>query len=707
MRIQIMRRVFTVSFCAALLAGGLAGRVEAQDAALDGTDPHAGHDHAAGDHSGHDSSQGHNHPFRDFVYSDEILELAGSLPVQDGGRVKPLSTVADFKLLKTNGKRELRVGVDSPEGKLGPKAWWKRLMGRGGEPTEGKLSSTAWMLDALLFPGHADHYEVFRIDNSDLLTAIGADSKESRRGWYSYEDIAPSRRALGEMAQAAFRKEQKDRNLLDNQSMALWSNLVDYERLTDTLSFTRVQLPLRSAPAVAEIYPEERPGLSAALERFPALREAFGEMGPDAAPEDRDALVGLVNALDGQMTRARGGMGLFAPSVSKKQQAEWMDVGQVIERTFQQADEVEGLVPVLAEFEAVEQAKLDPVALTTALGKLHVSLKSRAEARGEYAKIPMERSFYAVDFFYKALLLFGMAFLFCTISWMLPRTGWVGKAIWIPALVAEGLLIGGIVMRCILRSRPPVSTLYETILFIAGTGVLVALVTEWITRKRMALNVAVIMGMLGMFIAGRYELREAASAGDTMPSLVAVLDTNFWLATHVTSITLGYAAGLLASAMGHAWLVMWALGKKRSNPKLMREVKNMMYGVLCFALLFSVVGTILGGVWANDSWGRFWGWDPKENGALLICLSQLAILHARLGGLLKDLGLVLATIFGGMIVAFSWWHVNLLGVGLHSYGFTDGVLGYLTLFYVLEVCVIAIALVSSMIGQLRDKPAMG
>ena len=100
----------------------------------------------------------------------------------------------------------------------------------------------------------------------------------------------------------------------------------------------------------------------------------------------------------------------------------------------------------------------------------------------------------------------------------------------------------------------------------------------------------------------------------------------------------------------------------------------MTYGVLCFALLFSVVGTILGGIWANESWGRFWGWDPKENGALLICLSQLAILHARMGGFLKPFGVAMAAIVAGCVVAFSWWGVNLLGVGLHSYGFTGGIL---------------------------------
>ncbi len=114
----------------------------------------------------------------------------------------------------------------------------------------------------------------------------------------------------------------------------------------------------------------------------------------------------------------------------------------------------------------------------------------------------------------------------------------------------------------------------------------------------------------------------------------------------------------------------------------------MTYGMLAFGLLFSVVGTILGGIWANDSWGRFWGWDPKENGALMICLAQLAILHARLGGYLKTFGIAMATVVQGVVVAFSWWHVNHLGIGLHAYGFTQGVITTLTISYVVESLVL-------------------
>jgi cytochrome c biogenesis factor len=119
----------------------------------------------------------------------------------------------------------------------------------------------------------------------------------------------------------------------------------------------------------------------------------------------------------------------------------------------------------------------------------------------------------------------------------------------------------------------------------------------------------------------------------------------------------------------------------------------MVYGTICFGLFFSLVGTILGGIWANYSWGRFWGWDPKENGALLICLAELIILHARMSGLVREHGLHILAVINGMIVSFSWWGVNLLGVGLHSYGFTDGILRLLVLFFSIEAGVVLISLI--------------
>ena len=99
----------------------------------------------------------------------------------------------------------------------------------------------------------------------------------------------------------------------------------------------------------------------------------------------------------------------------------------------------------------------------------------------------------------------------------------------------------------------------------------------------------------------------------------------------------------------------------------------MVYGIVCFATLFSFVGTVLGGIWADQSWGRFWGWDPKENGALIIVLWNALILHARWGGLVRQRGLICLAIFGNIVTSWSWFGTNMLGIGLHSYPeFTAG-----------------------------------
>ena len=99
-----------------------------------------------------------------------------------------------------------------------------------------------------------------------------------------------------------------------------------------------------------------------------------------------------------------------------------------------------------------------------------------------------------------------------------------------------------------------------------------------------------------------------------------------------------------------------------------------------FALFFCLFGTILGGIWADQSWGRFWGWDPKENGALAIVIWLLTLIHGRLAGFLKSNGYALGMVFTNIVVALSWFGVNLLNVGLHSYGFIKGVLSGLILF---------------------------
>ena len=193
-----------------------------------------------------------------------------------------------------------------------------------------------------------------------------------------------------------------------------------------------------------------------------------------------------------------------------------------------------------------------------------------------------------------------------------------------------------------------------------------------------------------------------------MEMMRAVLDSNFWLATHVVIITIGYSTTFLAGFLGIAY-VFFHIGcfifNKRES-KMKKTLDSMIYGITCFSLLFSLVGTILGGIWADQSWGRFWGWDAKENGALLIVIWNALLLHARFSGIAKTRGLACIAIFGNVVTAWSWFGTNMLGVGLHSYGFMDKAFDYLMMFIISQLIIIALAyipLLWNLIFKPKDK----
>jgi ABC-type transport system involved in cytochrome c biogenesis permease subunit len=200
--------------------------------------------------------------------------------------------------------------------------------------------------------------------------------------------------------------------------------------------------------------------------------------------------------------------------------------------------------------------------------------------------------------------------------------------------------------------------------------------------------------------------------------LEPVLDTKFWLSTHVICVTLGYATTFVAGLLGITYVVLGVftplLGQSVStlaegtsaggiagagigaqlrrggNAPVGKLLADMIYGVVCFSILFSFFGTVLGGLWADDSWGRFWGWDTKENGALIIVIWNALVLHARWDGMVKDRGLAVLAIGGNIAVSWSMFGVNQLQAGLHSYGFTEGVWPALIGFWVSQLIMIAV-----------------
>ncbi|HEY2841509.1 MAG TPA: cytochrome c biogenesis protein CcsA [Pirellulales bacterium] len=287
-------------------------------------------------------------------------------------------------------------------------------------------------------------------------------------------------------------------------------------------------------------------------------------------------------------------------------------------------------------------------------------------------KIEFEAFFNRARPFFWATWLYVVAFALAALAWL----GWARPlnraAFWL-LVFTFGLHTAALVGRIYISGRPPVTNLYSSAVFIGWGSVALGLILERVYRLGIGSVVAAVAGFATLVIAeGVPGIGVGLAGDDTFTVLQAVLDTQFWLATHVTCITFGYATTYVAGLLG----VIYILGGVLSSslkPRIASDLARMIYGTICFAIFFSFVGTVLGGLWADDSWGRFWGWDPKENGALIIVLWNALVLHARWDGMVKDRGLAVLAVLGNVCVSWSWFGVNQLSVGLHSYGFTEGI----------------------------------
>jgi ABC-type transport system involved in cytochrome c biogenesis permease subunit len=288
--------------------------------------------------------------------------------------------------------------------------------------------------------------------------------------------------------------------------------------------------------------------------------------------------------------------------------------------------------------------------------------------------------------FYKSMTVYVLAFMLAAGSW-LNWSQWMNRSAFYLILFGLVLHTAGLITRMMLEGRPPVTNLYSSAVFVGWGAVVLGAILERIFRDGIGSVTASSVGFLSLLIAHYLSLD-----GDTMQMLQAVLDTNFWLATHVVVITLGYSATFLAGFLAILYIFRGFFTSSLSQA-MSKTLGRMVYGIICFALLFSFVGTILGGIWADQSWGRFWGWDPKENGALIIVIWNAVILHARWGGLIRERGLMNMAIFGNIVTSFSWFGTNMLGVGLHSYGFMDEAFFWLMAFVVSQVTIIGLGLV--------------
>jgi cytochrome c-type biogenesis protein CcsB len=266
---------------------------------------------------------------------------------------------------------------------------------------------------------------------------------------------------------------------------------------------------------------------------------------------------------------------------------------------------------------------------------------------------------------------------------------WVYFLGFAPFFVSLGFQVFAYFCRCSISGRPPVSNMYETVVFVSSMAAVFALILEAFYRSKIIILSGAIIATLGLIMAD--QLPVSRGFDSKIEPLVPVLRSNYWLIIHVMTIVASYAAGALAWTIGNISLVMYWFNSDRKD--LLRTMANFCYAAIKFAVLLLGVGTFLGGIWAAESWGRFWGWDPKETWAFIALVVYIIPLHARYIGWVRDFGMAVSSVVCFSAIVMSWYGVNfVLAAGLHSYGMGDGgpwtifLLGSMNLLWVLIVC---------------------
>jgi len=537
----------------------------------------------------------------------------GNLPILEGGRIKPLDSLARNSLLVIHGSQGFRHE------------------GRSIGPDE-------WILDLLFRPQVADTQRIFIINDTEVQSLIDDKGKKLGRDNYSFADLGPRLEEIQKQASTAQPIAPQKRTRFQSAIVNLFDRVYLYYKLRNTLQLAG------------------SPGLGWEIQSLGTA---------DANLRHQDLI---------QLAQFR-----ILPPLAGESPDAWQSVGQALSAA-SKGGPLHPALPPLARLNAAYVTD-DAAGFNAALAEMDGVVSTLKP--GALAKASRELVFNRAQPFYVGLSIYFMAFLALCISWLwkpdlLRPTAY--------ALLCAGAIVHtlGLAARIILQGRPPVTNLYSSAVFVGWGAVILGLIVERMYRKGFGTAVAAAAGFASLIVA-----QNLGTEGDTMEMMRAVLDSNFWLATHVVTITIGYAGTFLAGAIAIAYALRKHLATQ-VDVETDRALADMAYGIICFSLFFSFVGTVLGGIWADQSWGRFWGWDPKENGALLIVLWNAIILHARMAGYVRERGIMMMAIFGNIITACSWFGVNMLGVGLHSYGFMDQAFYALTAFIASQLVLMGI-----------------
>ena len=603
----------------------------------------------------------------------------GRLPVLLNGRIQPFDSVARNSLL------QMRSTGDLPLEEVPSWKFWHHPK---------KLKATEWLLEVMTRPESADTRPIFLIHHSELLGELKLQDKGSEKSglrYYTFNDLRPLLPEIEEQSKQASPVKPEEQSTFQKQVLKLANAVMLYQRLKFTLQ------------------PEGADNWTQTLAEFQKnLGPALAASKTAQSTQDPEALQKLAGWIHQFEDMDSFGYALIVPPLEPEGSRDnWQTAGTAL----MAGTRANHFQPALLKLAAIATAyrQETPAEFNRAVADYRSYLatgfsKEVRKGRAEFYYNDVKAFLHATIIYIVALVLAGSALLAFTVAPNLSES--LRRSAFNLVCLAGLIHTFGLIFRMVLEGRPPVTNLYSSAIFIGWGAMLLGLVLERIYRICIGAIVASLAGFVTLLIA-----HNLALGGDTMEMLRAVLDTNFWLATHVVVVTLGYASTFVAGLLAIIYIVLGlftpmlreklgarsassrqAAGSMAGKLEVGKALAKMVYGIVCFATLFSFTGTVLGGIWADQSWGRFWGWDPKENGALLIVIWNAVILHARWGGMIRERGLMNMAVVGNIITSFSWFGVNMLGIGLHSYGFMDAAFNWLMLFVGVQLVFIAAGL---------------
>jgi ABC-type transport system involved in cytochrome c biogenesis permease subunit len=576
----------------------------------------------------------------------------GSIIVLEQGRKKPLDTYARNKLVQFSGRQKIH-GAGALE-------WMARVM----------FDSEA-----------ADTEELFLINNPEIPFALGFAPRPHRR--YTFVELYRAQEKLNEQFQSARNVQPKWRTPFENEIIRTHDNFFEYGSLSSMFSFynPHSEFVLKDSALAARLGLKNEVPLSYVdlLSRSDAMSDIMIEIQRRQQGERTPADMALMNVVRNmyQFSSAVGNPAPHCMIMVGDSGETWVSPWGFVAKRQTEAfadNSMRALIGIRESYSAGDQKKFDRA----------VSEFNAAVRKVQSMPDPtLELVYNKVGAFSRGKILLGIAALLAVIAVFSTSAYvyWPGMAL---VAVAWILLTFGMTMRMFILGHPPLSSLYETFVFVSWLTIIIGAVLERLRLRPIGLLTASVTGFLFLHIAGKY-----AGDGDTMGTLLAVLDSSFWLTTHIVTISLGYAGCVAAGVVGHVYIIQSMV--KRTTAARKEALDRAVYGILSFGLLFTVVGTVFGGMWADQAWGRFWGWDPKENGALLIILWCLTVMHARSSGIIKGIGTAAGAIIATILVMCAWIGVNLLGVGLHSYGFTTAGVSSLLTVIIAETAFLSVA----------------